>query len=309
MPFANSSEARIAYVAEAAFGTTPATPTFKVFRTTGGGVRTNKTTQTSDELRADRNVPDEGLLGLDVSGAYPFEFSYGTFDDMLESALRGTWTTNVLKNGITPKYFTVEETLELGATDSFNRFTGCAVNTFALAIAARAKVTGSVGLMGQKETLASAIIAGATYTAASTEPILTSSAHVAALAVAGLNPAPKLRSVNFEFNNSLRARPVVGGLYSEEFGSGRFDATGTLEAYFETQALYQAVLDHGGGALSATIGKDANKKYTILCPKIIFLDGAKQIGGNNDDVMVSIPFRAVFDATEACSVKITRAVA
>ncbi len=64
------------------------------------------------------------------------------------------------------------------------------------------------------------------------------------------------------------------------------------------------MLDHGGGALSFNIGKDANKKYTVLLPKIIFLDGAKQIGGNNDDVMVSILFRAVYDATEACSVKI-----
>lgn len=306
---ANSSEARIAYVAEATYGTTPATPTFKTFRTTGGGPRTNKTTQTSDELRADRNVPDEGLLGLGVSGAYPFEFSYSTFDDMLEAALRGTWATNVLKNGITPKYFTVEETLELGATDSFHRYTGCTVNTFSLAIAARAKVTGSVGLIGQKETLAAAIVTGATYTAATTEPILTSSAHVAALAVAGLNPVPKVRSLNLEFNNNLRERPVVGSLFTEEFGAGRFDSTGTLEAYFESQALYQAVLDHGGGALSFNIGKDANKKYTVLLPKIIFLDGAKQIGGNNDDVMVSIPFRAVYDATEACSVKITRAVA
>lgn len=306
---ANSSEARIAYVAEATYGTTPATPTFKTFRTTGGGPRTNKTTQTSDELRADRNVPDEGLLGLGVSGAYPIEFSYATFDDMLEAVLRGAWTSNVLKNGVTPKYFTVEETLELGATDSFHRYTGCTVNTFSLAIAARAKVTGSIGLVGQKETLASAIITDATYTAATTEPILTSSAHVAALAVAGLNPVPKVRSLNLEFNNNLRERPVVGSLYTEEFGAGRFDATGTLEAYFESQALYQAVLDHGGGALSFNIGKDANKKYTVLLPKIIFLDGAKQIGGNNDDVMVSIPFRAVLDATEACSVKITRAVA
>lgn len=306
---ANSSEARIAYVAEATYGTTPATPTFKTFRTTGGGPRTNKTTQTSDELRADRNVPDEGLLGLGVGGAYPIEFSYGTFDDMLEAALRGTWTTNVLKNGVTPKYFTVEETLELGATYSFHRYTGCTVNTFSLAIAARAKVTGSIGLVGQKETLASTIVTDATYTAATTEPILTSSAHVAALAVAGLNPVPKVRSLNLEFNNNLRERPVVGSLYTEEFGAGRFDATGTLEAYFESQALYEAVLDHGGGALSFNIGKDTNKKYTVLLPKIIFLDGAKQIGGNNDDVMVSIPFRAVYDATEDCSVKITRAVA
>lgn len=309
MSFANSSETRIAYVTETAFGVTPATPTFKTFRTTGGGPRSNKVTQTSDELRPDRNVPDEALVGIGVSGAYPIEFSYGTFDDMLESALRGAWATNVLKNGITPKYFTMEETLELGATDSFSRYTGCAVNTFSLSIAAREKVTGSIGLIGQKETLASAIIEDATYAAASAEPILTASAHVAALTVSGAVPAPKVRSLNLEISNNLRERPVVGSLYSEEFGAGRCDVTGTLAAYFESASLYQAVLDHGSAALSLTIGKDANKKYTILLPKIIFGDGARQIGGNSDDVMFSIPFRAVLDPTEACSIKFTRAVA
>ncbi|MCS0497863.1 phage tail tube protein [Ancylobacter sp. MQZ15Z-1] len=309
MSFAASSGARIAYVAEATFGTTPATPAFKVFRTTGGGPRTSKTTITSDEIRADRNVPDESMVGMDVAGAYPFEFSYGTFDDMLDGALMGAWASDVLKNGVTPKSFTFEETLELGATDSFSRFSGCMVNTFSLSVSAREKVTGSIGLMGQKEELDTAVIEDATYTAANAEPILSASGNIASLAVASLDPAPKLRSVSFEVNNDLRTRPVVGSLYSEEFGLGRCNVTGTLNAYFGSNALYQAVLDHGGGALSFTIGKDAGKKYTFLFPKIVFLNGERQVGGNSDDVMVNIPFRAVYDAAEACSIKITRAVA
>ncbi|PZP15675.1 MAG: phage tail protein [Sphingomonas hengshuiensis] len=308
MPFANSSETRIAFVAETAFGVTPATPTFKTLRTTGGGVRTNKQTSISDELRADRNVVDEALIGLGAGGAYPFELSYGTFDDFLASALRGAWATNVLKNGVTPSYLTVEETLELGATDSFSRFTGCSVNTLSLAIPARGKVTGSLGLMAQKETLATTIITGATYTAPSTEPILTSAAHVAALALTGVTPALKLRSLNLEISNNLRERPVIGSMYSEEHGAGRCNVTGTLEAYFEGGGQYQSVLDHASGALAFTIGAATTKKYTVSLPKIILLDGARQIGGNEDDVILSIPYRAVFDATAGCSIQITRAV-
>jgi hypothetical protein len=309
MAFASSSEARIARVVEATFGTTPATPTFSTSRVTGGGLRTSKTTATSNELRADRNVADEIMLGQDVSGSLPFEMSYGSFDDLIEAALFGTWTGNVLKNGTTRKSFTFEETLELGATDSFSRFTGVMVNTMALAIERRGIVTGSFGLMGQKEVLANAIVAGATYTAASAEQVMNSSSHVLALAVAGLATPARMSRLNFEVNNGLRTRPVVGSLYTEEFGTGRCEVTGTLEAYFESNELYQKVLDHGGGSLTATIGAAANKKYTIAFPKIIFGDGARQIGGNTDDVMVSIPWRAVFDTTEACSVKITRAVA
>lgn len=309
MAFAASSGARLAYVPEAVFGTTPATPSFKTLRATGGGLRTNKATITSDEIRADRNVPDEAMVGQDVAGSYPFELSYGAHDDLLEAVMQGTWATNVLKNGITPKSFTFEETLELGATDAFSRYSGCMVNTLSLSVRAREKITGSIGVMGQKEVTATTIVTGATYAAPTSEPILAASGSVAGLAVAGLNPVPKIRSVAFEINNNLRTRPVVGSQFSEEFGAGRVDVTGTIEAYFESLALYDLMLAHGGGALSLTIGKDANKKYTFLFPKVIFLNGERPIGSNSDDVMVSIPFRAVYDATEACSLKITRAVA
>ncbi len=125
----------------------------------------------------------------------------------------------------------MEETLELGATDSFHRYrTGCTVNAFSLAIAARAKVTASSSRPHRPEGDArcGGIVTGATYTAATTEPILTTLFRsVAALAVAGLNPVPKVRSLNLEFNNNLRERPVVGSLFTEEFGAGRFDSTGT----------------------------------------------------------------------------------
>lgn len=309
MAFASSSEARIAYVAEATFGTTPATPTFKILRVTGGGLRSNKATVTSSELRADGNVADEMMVGVDVSGTYPVEVSYSTLDDMLEAALMGTWTTNVLKNGMALKSFTFEETLELGATDSFSRFPGCCVNTFELTLNSRAEILASFALMGQKEILATAIVSGATYTAANTEPVMTSGVSVASLTVGSISPAPTVRALSLSVGRNLRTRPALTSLYTAEFGKGRCDVTGTLEAYFESNALYQAVLDHGGGSISFTVGNTANKKYTVLIPNARFLDGSRAIAGNDADVMVSIPFRGIYDATEGCSIKITRAVA
>ncbi|CAO4178861.1 phage tail tube protein [Methylorubrum populi] len=310
MTIASGSTRRIAFVPEATFGVAPATPSFKTFRATGGGPRTNKTTDTSDEIRADRNVTDEMHLGQDVAGAYNTEWSYGGFtDDMLEAVLFGSWAANVLKNGTTPKSFTFEERVDLGGgNQSFSRFAGTMINGLSLAIAARSKVTGSVSVMAQKETLDTAIVTGATYAAASTTPISTASANIAALQVAGL-PAPKVRSLSLDLTNNLRTRPLVGSLYTDSFGYGRFEVTGTLEAYFETNDLYQRVLDHGSGVLSFNIGNAANQKYAFLLPKIIFGNGERRPGGNNDDVMVSIPFRAVYDQATDATLQITRGVA
>ena len=75
MAFANGSEVRVASVAEVTPGTTPATPTLKVIRVTGGGLRTNKATGSSDERRADRNVSAEFMLGKDAGGSYDFKYS------------------------------------------------------------------------------------------------------------------------------------------------------------------------------------------------------------------------------------------
>ncbi|MCP1200055.1 phage tail tube protein [Notoacmeibacter sp. MSK16QG-6] len=309
MPFAPTSGARFGYVAEATFGTTPATPTFLPIRATGAGLRTNKSTVVSEEIRYDRNISDEPQTGQDVSGAYNFELSYGSFDDLIAAALFGSWTNDVVKNGITDTSFTIEETLRVdGALDTFSRFTGAMINQMSLSVTARERVTGSFDMMAQKEELASAIITGATYTDPSTEPILTASSHVADLTVAG-DAAIKVRSLSLQIANNLRTRPVVGSLYSEQFGWSDCDVTGTIEAYFQSNALHQQVLNHGGGALSFTIGSEANKKYAFSLPKIIFLNGERRLGGKNDDVMMSIPFRAVYDDTLAASVGITRAVA
>lgn len=306
MPIANGSERRVASIAEVTYGTTPATPTFLVKRITGGGLRNNKQTGVSDEIRADRNVSDEFMLGITGSGAYDAELSYGSHDDWIEAMLGGTWTTNVLKNGVIQRSFTIEETYELGTTDMFSRFTGCSPNSMSLSLEAGAKASMSFDWMAQKETTAAAAIASSTYTAANTKDIMTASRSVASLTILG--SSYKVSSLNLEVNNNLRERPVIGSLYSEQFGQGRCEVTGSFEVYLEAATLYDSMLAHGSGALSFTIGDTTAEKYTFSLPKIRLLDGEKNAGGNNDDVMMTIPFRALFDTSAACSIQITRAV-
>lgn len=309
MAFGEHSRSRIAYVAEATFGVTPATPSFKTFRTTrGAGLRTNKATTKSDELRADRNTAALIQTGQGVSGDYPVELSYGTFDDLLEGALCGAFASNVLKNGVTAKSFTFEETRRVGATNYYSRFLGVMVNRLQIELRSKAIATATFGLMGQKEVPAADIVTGATYATAGVDPVLNTSLNVAALTVPNLT-SPKLKSLSLRINNGLRERDSIGSLYSDEFGLGRCEVEGEFEAYFASNELYQAVLDHGGGALAFTIGAEANKKYTVALPNIVFGDGQIPSGGNTDDIMVRVPFTAVYDQSSAAEISITRAVA
>lgn len=308
MTIPSGARTRVAYIAEVTPGTTPATPAFQIIRVTGGGIRTHKTTKAIPEIAQDRNYRSEVNPYQSASVNYGFALHYGAFDDLLAQALFGSWQTNVLKNGTTRNFATFEETYVTGAaTLSFSRLTMGFVDSFNLDITAQSEINGSFEIIGQKETLDTAIIASATYTAASAKDVMASGANVASLSVAGLT-TPKIKKLTIAVKNSLIQRPVVDSLYSEEFGEGLCDVTGTLEMYYASNAHYQKNLDHGGGALSVVLGSVTSEKYQIDMGNIVFLDGAKSVQGPNGDVMITQPYRAKYYASDAASIKITRAV-
>jgi len=304
---ANGSDARVAYVAESTFGTTPATPTFKIMRVTKTGMKSTKQTVTSEEIRQDRNVVDLIQTGISASGSLPFEFSHASFDDMIEAALCGTWSSNVISNGTTRRSFTFEETFTMpDASSSFHRFLGCTINSLSLSLAARAKITGSIGIMGITESApATTAISGSTYTAANSEPIMEASGDVGTLTFGSLTT--QIRSLNIEIDNGARERPVVGSLTGIQHGLGQASVSGTVEAYFRNTELYAAALSHSNVAITATIGIDTNKKYTILIPRAVFGSAERKAAGNTDDVMVTVPFTGTLSSGR--SIQITRVVA
>ncbi len=77
----------------------------------------------------------------------PFEFSASSYDDLLESALFGTWTTNVLKQGVTLKSLSIEE----GHVDlnQYQVLTGAIANNLSLSVKVNSIVTGSFGIIGK----------------------------------------------------------------------------------------------------------------------------------------------------------------
>ena len=88
MAQARSSQHVVSYVAETTFGTTPTTPTMLELRHNGGfALNLTKSTLTSEQLNARRQV-DYVRHGLpQVGGDIPVELAYGAFDDFLESLM------------------------------------------------------------------------------------------------------------------------------------------------------------------------------------------------------------------------------
>lgn len=299
-----SSQTRLSYIAEATYGTTPSTPTFKNARMTSEGLNANIENIVSNEIRADRNVTDLIQVGSNSGGPVNFELSYGSFDDWLESVMFGTWSTNVLKNGNTQKSFTIEKTFEAGGTDQYHRFTGCVANGFKLAVQAKQIVTGSFDFLAKGFSSAQAIISGATYTAANTNDVINAGMNFANLAITGVT-SPALMALNLNITNNLRQQPVVGSLDSRGLSAGRFEVSGDMTLYFENEELYDLFIANTEADLSFELGGASSKKYLFEIGKLKFETVEVVAGGNDQDVMLKTTFRGLYDGTDN-TLKITR---
>lgn len=311
MGFSNASQTRLGYIPEVTWGVTPATPAFKLFRYTSESLQHNLETGRSQEIRSDRNVTELHPLGEQAGGGLNFELIYGNCDDFLESLFYSTWTTNVLKNGIAEKSFTLEKTFEQGATDSFLRYTGMIVDSMTLTMAARQLINGSLSFMGKGGATDTAIIAGATYVAGGgpTNSLMSASVDFSGLAMTGVTPTPSIMSLECTFANNLRGRQVVGSSQLAGIGAGRFEVSGRASIYFEDLDVYNAWRAGTSSSLLFTLGTTTLQKYTVSIPKVKFETAQVQAGGNDQDVMVEATFVGLYDTGITATAQITRNVA
>jgi len=89
------------YIEEVTFGTTPGTSTWVELARTGGSLDGKTDTVTSKAVRSDRMVQGFYRTGQHAEGSMEFELAYGQFDDLMEAALCGTWSTAVAISGTT----------------------------------------------------------------------------------------------------------------------------------------------------------------------------------------------------------------
>lgn len=91
--FAASNRVGIGRVKETVWGETPANPVFKQTRYTGESLTGSISTETSQEMRDDRMTSDLVVVDGSPSGDINIEMSYGSYDDLIESAMMSTFSS------------------------------------------------------------------------------------------------------------------------------------------------------------------------------------------------------------------------
>lgn len=307
MALASGMQRGIAVIAEATYGTTPATPAFNYMRVLeGSGMSVQKQTDIIRQLSDHSNPFDLVELGYDTSGTYQLVPSYGgAFETLLAGAFKSTFSTNTMWNGRTQPSYTIEEKIT-GTAANYHRFTGVEIESIELVAQARSYLQASISTTGKDATMSTSIVTGATYTAATTGEAMTS-LSVANLAMLGLATVPSVRSIRLNVSHAHTPITVVGNKYRVGTSMDQINATGTVETMFEDKSAYDLFLNHTQGALSFTVGATTLQKYKFTLPAVRFNEGTVSQTGNGP-VLVTLGFTAVYDGTNG-TVKVEKAVA
>lgn len=304
----DTSRVQVRYVEESVYGTTPAVA-LKNLRATGHSLKPIVETRESAELRPDGNVVDLYRVATRGEGGIEFEFSYGTFDDLLTGALRSAWQTGVpalgsdqLENGTTKRFFTFE--VEHADIAQFVTYTGMVIDTFSLSMKPGEVITGSMALVGKIASLAGVTAGTGAATAANTNTPINAADQITALTEGG--SSIDLMSLDLSIANGARLQPKLGSLGPKGAGLGRFLVNGSLEAYFENATHLNKFLNFTSSSLNVTVLDAGGNEYQVKLPKIRYKAADIPTPGNDQDQILKLEFQGLYDATADSTLAIVR---
>lgn len=301
------------YVAESTIGVTPATPALKQFRYTGESLNyTIENTKTA-EITPTRVETDLVQTSGNGTGALNYELSYGTFDDFIEACFCGAWTSNVLKNGILRKSFTIQKHYQDMAVPQFHNYRGCCVEGLSLKMEIGKIVEGSFDIMSfglDKTTgIVTTQITGATFPAVSTTTPMNAVTNFQDFTIDTVPYSGCISSLNLQIKNNLRAIMCLGSINPKDMKLGTLEVTGDIEFYFNEGTNYGKFLNGTEFAMTFALEDDAGNRYDFSLPRVKYESGEAPAGGKNSDVMFSGKIRALYHAGSTQVMQVTRTAA
>jgi hypothetical protein len=294
---ANGSAVQAFYVEEVA-GVIPATPAWKPIRFVSEGLTPSINQIDTAEMNQTRQRPPSRGGTYSVAGDIAVELSFASFDDLIQAAMQGTWTANVLKIGKVERTFAIlERHTDIGVDYVYR---GCRVATMAISSPLNAPVGVTFSMMGtqaQKFTLP----VGSTFLPATDTDIMITTNL--ALKEGGIDIAYATEwSVNL--NNGMEALFALGNREAFDISNGVAVVTGSMSAYLVDAVLWDKVLDETSTAHSIEFIEGADK-YTLELPKVRYTQGQKQVSGPGA-IIPQYTISAGYDDVLATTMMMTR---
>jgi len=207
-----------------------------------------------------------------------------------------------ITNGITLVSYNIEKDFK-DISNVLSLLKGMSINTMSLEIPADGIIKGNFGFMGSAEESLTAS-AGSGYDDETTSVIMTGANHVTDI-LENLEDVAIL-SLSLNINNNLRTRLQVGTLGVASMGFGTVEITGSISLHLLTADLFDKYLDQDVTSIVLAVRDADGNGYVIELPSVKIIDGTRNAGGINTDVIGDFEFHAYMDATEKISIRIAR---
>lgn len=209
-----------------------------------------------------------------------------------------TIATSRISNGTTMMSFSVEK--QLTDVAQFFTYRGCGVNKMSLNFQAGSTADGSFDLMGKDAVRNVATQLPGTTTASNIYEIQNGVKGIGQLWENGVPiTSTSIKSMTMEINNDLRGQKALGTLGNIGLGTGDFDCTGTLEAYFADGTQYDRFLTDTYTSLVVGIRDTANNGYVFSMPRVLLMSSKVVAGAKNQDIMATFEYKAFADLANA----------
>lgn len=207
-------------------------------------------------------------------------------------------------------------TLEYAMTDinQFLPFRGMRANSMDLSLDVGSIITGSFGFLGQgHDGMVGATTLPGSPVASQSLEVMNSVADVGAIYENGSSilggSSSFIKSVKLNIANNMRAQKAIGIFGNAGIGLGELAITGSMDIYVENADYYNKWLAGTTTSLALGMADAAGNGYLVEMDKVQFKDGGLNLGGRNDDTMLSLPFQAFYSPTTGRGIRLTRAVA
>ena len=301
MAFAQGSRSSLSFITESTFGTTPA-GNFTNLPFSTHSLNLTKDRVAGNDIQADRMARVDRHGNRQVGGDIVVDLRDGDYDSFLESAMLNTWATNVLKVGVTPKFFSIED--YAADIDQARVFTGMSVSTMAISLAPNQMVATTFGMVGKDMSMSAT---EKTQDAASgAAPFDAYSGDLSIGNVGGAAPVAIVTALDFTLNNSYAPTFVIGDDSAPSLEYGRAEVEGTMTAYFQDAALINRFLNETETEIEVSVDDPTGANaHTFQFPRVKINSADVGVDGPTSR-MVTMSFVALFDTTEATNLKITR---
>jgi len=301
MAFSQGSRSSLSFVTEATFGTTPAGD-FANLPFSTHSLNLTKDVLTGTDIEADRMPRVNRQGNRQVAGDIVVDLRDGDYDLLLESAMLNTFATNVLKVGVAPKFFSIED--YAADIDQARLFTGMSVSTMGISLAPNQMVTTTFGMVGKDMTISGTEKTQVAATGA--QPFDAYSGDISIGAVGTPVASAIVTALDFTLNNSYAPTFVIGDDSAPSLEYGRAEVEGTMTAYFEDAALINRFLNETETAIQVSVDDPTGANaYTFDFPRVKINSADVGVDGPTSR-MVNMSFVALFDSTEVTNLKITR---